>query len=99
MKRVPRQQQLLLKFSRPSGLDELEIKPFVRSINFIANNRVTTRREMDPNLVSAASMRNGSDQTELAVAGASRFNKAPFDTKFGLRCRSRRMNRLLQPDG
>src|SRR5438046_5099598 len=98
MKRMSRQEQLPLKFRRPPALDEPEIKMFVGPINFIAYNRIASRGQMHTNLVSAAGERNGANQTEFVVA-ASRFGEAPFDTKFSLRRRSRRMNRLLQPDG
>src|SRR5436305_1217600 len=98
MKRMSRQEQLPLKFGRPPGLDEPEIKLFVWPINLIAHNRIADRGQMHTNLVSAAGKRNGANQTEFVVA-TSRFGEAPFDMKFSPRRRSRRMNRLLQPDG
>ena len=67
---------------------------FVGPINFIAYNRIASRGQMHTNLMSAAGERNGANQTEFVVA-AARFGEAPFDTKFSLRRRSRRMNRLL----
>src|SRR5437762_13313647 len=98
MKRMSRQEQLLLKSRRPPGLDEPEIKLFVRPINLIAYNRIASRGQMHTNLMSAAGERNSANQTEFVVA-ASGFGEAPFNTKFSLRRRSRRMNRVLQPDG
>ena len=71
---------------------------FVGPINFIAYNRIASRGQMHTNLMSAAGERNGANQTEFVVA-ASRFGEASFDTKFSPCRRSRRMNRLLQPDG
>src|SRR5438876_1262506 len=98
MERMSRQEQSLLEFRRPSRLNESQIKLFVRSVNFVANNWMADRSKMDPDLVSSASIRNSANQTKLAVAGASRFNKASFDTKFGLCGRSSRVNHLFQPD-
>src|SRR5207248_10985825 len=97
MKRMSRQEQLPLKFRRPPGLDEPEIKMFVGPINFIAYNRIASRSQTHTNLVSAASKRNGANQTEFVVA-VSRFCEAPSDTKSSTRRRSRSLNRLLQPD-
>ena len=65
VERVPWQQQLVFKFRRPAGLDEPQIKLFVRSVNFIAHNGTANRREMHANLVSPSSMRNRPNQTEF----------------------------------
>src|SRR5437016_2182160 len=97
MKRMSRQEPLPLKFRRPPGLDEPEIKMFVGPINFIAYNRIASRGQMHTNLMSASGERNGANLTKFIVA-ASRFGEAPFNTKFTLRHRPGRMNRLLQPD-
>src|SRR5882724_11237390 len=99
MKRMSRQEQLPLKFRRPPGLDEAEVKLFVGPINFIAYNRMTSRCEMHTNLVGAAGKRNSANQTESIFAGKTRFVKPPLGVEIGLRDRSCRINRLLQPDG
>src|SRR5438046_1373301 len=96
MERMPRQEQSLLEFRRPSRLNESQIKLFVRSVNFVAHERVTDRRKMHANLVRAASPRNCANQAEFIRAG--RFNKTSLDMKFSLRWRSSRVNHLFQPD-
>jgi hypothetical protein len=41
MKCMAREKKPVRKFRRPTGLDELEIKFFIRSIEFIAHDRMT----------------------------------------------------------
>src|SRR5207237_3052519 len=81
VERVPWQQQLALEFGSPTGLDEVQIKLFVRSVNFIAHNRAANRSEMHANLVSPSSMRNRPNQSEFVVIGRSGFNESSFEIK------------------
>src|SRR4029077_4241675 len=99
VERVPWQQQLALEFGSPTGLDESQIKLFVRSVNLIAHNWTANRSEMHPNLVSPSSMRNRPNQSEVVVIGRFGFNESLFDTKFSLRRPTRGMNGLFQPNG
>src|SRR5437870_3924934 len=96
VKRMPRQEQSLLEFRRPSRFNESQIKLFVRSVNLVAHDRVPNRRKMHANLVRPTCRRNCANQAEFVRAG--RFNKTSLDMKFSLRRRSSRVNHLFQPD-
>src|SRR4030095_4253888 len=65
MKGRPRQWQFPFEFARPSGLDKSEIKLFVRSINFIAHNRVTNGSQMHADLMSSSGARDRANQAEF----------------------------------
>ena len=65
MQRVTRQKQSPAQFRRPTGFDEFEIKLFVRSVDFVAHNRMTERSEMDADLMGSSSLRNRADQTRI----------------------------------
>ena len=71
MKGVTRQEKPSLQFRGPTGLDELQVKFFVRSINLVAHDRMAQRGEMDPDLMGAPSPRKRSDNAK-AVAGRGR---------------------------
>src|SRR5437870_13800446 len=69
VKRMPRKEQSLLEFRRPSRFNESQIKLFVRSVNFVAHDRVADQRKMLANLVRAASPRNCANEAEFVRAG------------------------------
>ena len=75
MQGMSRQEQLTFELRGPSGLDEPEVKLFVRSVNFVADNGMTNRREMHSNLVRASCVRNRANQAEFA--GLARALKWP----------------------
>jgi hypothetical protein len=52
---------------------------------------------MHANLMSSACPRNGAKEAE-AIAGRGRPSEPPFNKKFGLRGRTRRVNHLFKPD-
>ena len=62
---MTRQEKPAGKFRRPTRLDKPKVQPFVRSINFVADNRVTNRGEMHTDLVRPAGFRQRADQCEL----------------------------------
>ena len=58
MKRMTRQKEFTFKLRGPTRLDKFEIERLVRPVNFIADNRMTKRGEMDADLVGASRFRN-----------------------------------------
>ena len=97
MQRVTRQKQFAFEFRRPAGLNEFQIKIFIRTVDFIADDRMTERSEMNTNLMSPSRFRNRADKREFFSRRRSSV-EALFDTKF-CDCRGALgMNHLLQPD-
>src|SRR4030095_4051465 len=58
---VSRQKQLAVELRSPSGLDEIQVKLFSRSVNFVAHDRMTNRCEMHSDLVGSSCVWNRSD--------------------------------------
>src|SRR4029453_15592740 len=58
---VSRQKQLAFELGGPSGLDETQVKLFIRSVNFVAHDRMTNRSKVQSNLVRASGVRNCAD--------------------------------------
>ena len=58
---MSRKKQLAFELCGPSALDEPQVKPFVRSVNLVAHNGMTKRREMHSNLVGSACVWNCAD--------------------------------------
>lgn len=97
MQRVTRQKQFAFEFRGPAGLNEFQVKPFIRTVDFIADDRMTKRSKMNPNLMSAAGFRNRADEREFFSRRCFPF-EALFDAKFRDCRRPLGMNHLLQPD-
>jgi len=58
---VSRKEELTFELRGPSGLDETEVKLFVRSVNLVAHNRMTNGSEVHSDLVRAARVWNRTD--------------------------------------
>src|SRR5437588_444464 len=55
---MSRKEQLTFELRGPSGLNKMEVKLFVRSVNFVAHNGMTNRGEVHSNLVRASCVWN-----------------------------------------
>jgi len=58
---VSRKEELTFELRDPSGLDETEVKLFVRSVNLVAHNGMTNGSEVHSDLVRAARVWNRTD--------------------------------------
>ena len=58
---VSRKKELTFELRSPSGLDETEVKLFVRSVNLVAHNGMTNGSEVHSDLVRAARVWNRTD--------------------------------------
>jgi hypothetical protein len=94
---MTRQEQFLFKLGSPSGFDETQVKLLVRAVNFIADDRMTEGAQMYANLMSSACPRNGAKHAET-IPRRGGFFKPPFNKKFRLRSRTRRINHLFKQD-
>src|SRR3954464_5501416 len=95
MEGVSREQELLFQFRRPSGFDEFEIQPFIRPVDFVADNRMAQRSGMHANLVGPPGLWKSAEDRETLATGAG---EAGFDAKIRSGWSARGMNRLSEPD-
>ena len=58
------EQKLAGKLIRPADLNEAQIQILIRPVNFVADNGMTKRGQVDSNLMGAAGERASFDQRE-----------------------------------
>src|SRR4051794_26588405 len=58
VERMSRQEKLLSQLIGPTRFDELQIKLFVRSVDFVAHDRMTEVREVNTDLMGSPRPRN-----------------------------------------
>src|ERR1041384_3761765 len=105
MKRMPKQKELAIQVRRPTGFDKFQIQSFVRPVDFIANNWMPERCEVNANLSRASRFRKGANQSELISIRCRPFDFAQdrscetlFNMKFSDSLRAFWMNHLFQPN-
>src|SRR4051794_29428578 len=94
MESVAWQQELPFQTRRPTGADEFEIELFVRPIDFVADDGMAQRSEVNADLVRPAGARRRAKNSErLAIA-----TEPAHHDKIGKRGSTCGMDHLLQPD-
>ena len=88
------EQQFLLEFRRPTGLDKFQITALVRTIDLVANEGKTERGQVNPDLMGSTRDRLTIDEREPAPAVFESLD----DGEFGFRSVASGMNGLFQPD-
>lgn len=96
MERVAREPKPAFQFRRPAGLDKLEVKPFVRSVDFVADDGVAQGGEMHADLVSAPGAGKSADDGKAVSVCTPR--ETVLDPKLRPSGQAQGMNHLFQPD-
>src|SRR5450432_539428 len=98
MQRVSRQEELTRQFFGPARLDKTKIELLVRPIEFVADDRMTEVREVNPDLVRPPGARDGPDDRKL-ISPVAWPNESFFNPKLRHGGRAFLVNRLFQPNG
>src|SRR5438874_10487655 len=67
MQSVTRKQQRTLQRRSPARLDEIEVVIFIRSVNFVADDRMSDVRQMHADLMRASRPRKCAHQAETTA--------------------------------
>ncbi len=95
MQSVSCKQELLLKLRCPSRFDKAQVELLIGAVDLVADNWMSNRRQMHPNLMRSSRPRNGANEREF-LPGCGVAPEAVLDAEFGDRGRALRMNGLLE---